>query len=751
MSPFPIGGALAGHTPVRRAMVMAAVLFVASLGAAVLGAGTASAVQRESITSVVFNGSASAPSVTVNGANLGTIAKLGRSKHACGSTPTGFDYGKKFLFADTTDGWNAGEGKPTYDCIGVVVQSYSPEKIVFTFGSDYGVYPVGSGVALLNSGDQFTMRIWKASFAGTAGYTTGTAQSFTTTTPANSTLSLGNGDSDSAAVSGNATDGTPTGTVTFYECGSTASAEPCTSKADPVGSPVGVTAGSDDTSSASSMSFTPSSAGYWCFAAYYSGDSNYAASADTTTDECFDVTVLDGVTSIVSDENSFCGVVASGGVDCWGAGSDGQLGNGTFSGGAAGAVEGVGGIGTLTGVTSLVGDGYGSDGDSFCAVVASGGVDCWGAGSYGQLGNGTFSDSASPVAVEAVGGTGTLTGVTSVVGDGYGSDGVSYCAVLASGGVDCWGYGSHGQLGNGTFYTTGGDGSAAPVEVEGVGGTGTLTGVTSVVGDGYGFCGLLGSGGVDCWGYGDNGQLGDGFIYPTGNEGSATPVEVEGVGGTGTLADVASVVSSGISFCALVASGGVDCWGSGADGQLGSDTIPDTASPVAVEGVGGTGTLIGVANIATDEEDTYCVVLTSGGVDCWGTGGYGQLGNGTFSLYAVTPVAVVGVGGAGTLTGVTNVVGADNFDNGDGFCAVLGSGGVDCWGYGYDGELGNGVFYTSNPEYSVTPVTVEAVGGVGTLTGVTSLAGDGEGYCALLASGGVDCWGDGIATPAEVG
>jgi hypothetical protein len=118
---------------------------------------------------------------------------------------------------------------------------------------------------------------------------------------------------------------------------------------------------------------------------------------------------------------------------------------------------------------------------------------------------------------------------------------------------------------------------------------------------------------------------------------------------------------------------------------------------------------------------------------------------------------------------VTNVVGTDSFSNGDGFCAVLASGGVDCWGYGYDGELGNGMFYTSNPEYTVTPVTVEGVGGAGTLTGITSLAGDGDGYCALLTSGGVDCWGyghdgelgDGIfytnnpsygsATPVEVG
>ena len=112
----------------------------------------------------------------------------------------------------------------------------------------------------------------------------------TTTTPATSSILIGSANSDGAVVSGNATYGSPTGTVTFWECGPTASPEPCTSLTKLVGSPVGVTAGGNDTSSASSVSFTPSSTGYWCFAGYYSGDSNYAASSDTATDGCFYVT-----------------------------------------------------------------------------------------------------------------------------------------------------------------------------------------------------------------------------------------------------------------------------------------------------------------------------------------------------------------------------------------------------------------------------------------------------------------------------
>ena len=59
----------------------------------------------------------------------------------------------------------------------------------------------------------------------------------TTTTPASSSILIGSANSDGAVVSGNATYGSPTGTVTFWECGPTASPEPCTSLTKLVGAP----------------------------------------------------------------------------------------------------------------------------------------------------------------------------------------------------------------------------------------------------------------------------------------------------------------------------------------------------------------------------------------------------------------------------------------------------------------------------------------------------------------------------------
>ncbi len=42
----------------------------------------------------------------------------------------------------------------------------------------------------------------------------------------------------------------------------------------------------------------------------------------------------------------------------------------------------------------------------------------------------------------------------------------------------------------------------------------TLTGVSAMVSDGSGYCALFGSGGVNCWGSGSNGDLGNGTSTP---------------------------------------------------------------------------------------------------------------------------------------------------------------------------------------------------------------------------------------------
>jgi hypothetical protein len=111
--------------------------------------------------------------------------------------------------------------------------------------------------------------------------------------PAQTGIGLGTTDTDVATATGNSTDGIPTGTVGFFACGPTVVPTPCTSTTDPVGSPVTLNASTGpDASTATSIPFTPSAPGYWCFGSAYSGGGSYPASSDTTTDQCFDVNAV---------------------------------------------------------------------------------------------------------------------------------------------------------------------------------------------------------------------------------------------------------------------------------------------------------------------------------------------------------------------------------------------------------------------------------------------------------------------------
>jgi len=106
------------------------------------------------------------------------------------------------------------------------------------------------------------------------------------TAPPNITLGPSGSVSDSATVSGNPTGGKPTGTVVFYVCQTgttqTQTDGPCPATGTPEDAGESLVTGSDDVSTAASSSFTPTSAGTWCFSSVYEGDTNYSAQQDNT-------------------------------------------------------------------------------------------------------------------------------------------------------------------------------------------------------------------------------------------------------------------------------------------------------------------------------------------------------------------------------------------------------------------------------------------------------------------------------------
>ena len=86
------------------------------------------------------------------------------------------------------------------------------------------------------------------------------------------------------------------------------------------------------------------------------------------------------------------------------------------------------------------------------------------------------------------------------------------------------------------------------------------------------------------------------------------------------------------------------CWGSNGFGQLGDNSIIDKLTPVQVLGVGGVGNLANVSQISGGAFHT-CAIITSGLAYCWGGNGNGQLGDGTTNG-ALTPVRILDVGGS---------------------------------------------------------------------------------------------------------
>jgi alpha-tubulin suppressor-like RCC1 family protein len=424
---------------------------------------------------------------------------------------------------------------------------------------------------------------------------------------------------------------------------------------------------------------------------------------------------LSNITSLTASFEGGCAVTTSGNVYCWGQDflfAGGSLGNDYQTDSfATSPVEVFGVMPTnnyLTGITDI-GVGFGST----CAI-ASGDAYCWGSsiGNSGQISSGT------PMAVSGVGGSGTLSGLSSIYPLKLGG-----CALSSAGNVYCWGDNGADELGNGTSTT-----SNTPVEVSGPSGGGTyLSGVTSVSGGFYSSCAVSG-GNVYCWGNNSYGQLGN---NTTTN--SNLPVEVIGVGGVGYLSSIVSVNANGYTSCALSSAGNVYCWGYNVHGELGNNTTTNSSLPVEVMGVGGSGFLSNIANLGEggNSYNNICTVSLAGEVYCWGDNTNGQLGNGT-TTGSLSPVEVVGVGGSGFLSGIATVSTASLNT-----CAVTASGGnVYCWGDNADGELGNNSMVDSS-----TPVEVTGVGGSGFLSGIVSINISSSVSCALATAGEAYCWG----------
>jgi alpha-tubulin suppressor-like RCC1 family protein len=445
---------------------------------------------------------------------------------------------------------------------------------------------------------------------------------------------------------------------------------------------------------------------------------------------------LSDVKSAVSGGDTECAVLSTGGVDCWGGNAYGEVGNGTI-----GYLDGIyyydtpQSVSVITNAVSLS-----SSGDSWCAVLSTGDVECWGYNDVGEVGNGTIG---SPDGAD--GGYGTpqeVSGISNAVS--LASDDEGYCAVLSNGGVDCWGDNLVGELGDGTV---GGPDGCASNENSCADTPQAVSGITDAVSlssdHDESYCAVLSSGSVECWGRNDDGELGNGTI--------GGPDSIDGYGDGENLYgyDTPQVttgntnavrVSSGLQadgYCAVLSTGGIDCWGYNGDGELGNGSVNgpdgngnDSDTPQSVTGIANAVSL-------SAGQLGYCAMLSTGGVECWGWNPDGELGNGTVG--GPDGSANAGYDTPQEVTGLTDAVSIAN--DGLSYCAMLSTGGIDCWGNNGEGELGNGKFDGPDGQYGYA-TDYDTPQMVLNMTEAVSISDDGYGYCAVLSNGGLDCWGD---------
>lgn len=352
--------------------------------------------------------------------------------------------------------------------------------------------------------------------------------------------------------------------------------------------------------------------------------------------------VTDGWASgIAVGEYHSCAITRNGGVKCWGENDYSQAGDIPFHPANDTRPWAVDVIGLNGPVTALIAE---PDSDYTCALLDDGNMQCWG---Y------RFGSFASAVP--------ELAGSVKAIAAGK----EHTCVLVEDGRVKCWGSNYRGQLGIGVF----GGFSATPMEVIG------LADVVALSAGSYYTCAVTRSGGVKCWGGGQDGQLGNGAFWN-----QAQPADVAGLN-SGAIA----VAGGGNHTCALLAGGAVKCWGANGNGQLGAGAAdPALATPVDVVGLPAP-----VASLALGDRHT-CAQLVDGRFRCWGGNALGQLGDGTRTNRATPtavleldmPIAAVSAGGVHT-------------------CAVLMNGGVKCWGFNIKGQLGDGT-----KTDSLTPVDV---------------------------------------------
>ena len=337
-------------------------------------------------------------------------------------------------------------------------------------------------------------------------------------------------------------------------------------------------------------------------------------------------------TKVSAGSNHACALVDNGTVHCWGHNTFGELGNGTNTDSAFATP-----VSALTDATDI------SAGFSFtCAVRGDGTVWCWGRGA--NLGRGSMIDSNVPV---------QATGITDAIAIGTGAGhACAKAGLLALARLYCWGDNGDGQLGLGDNVDRL---TAQQVGLLGVGGFS--------LGIGHTCARMVADSTVRCWGQNTSGQLGNNSLIS-----SNVPVQVN------LITSATAVAAGGNHSCARLADSTLRCWGSNSFGQLGDATSTDRLQATPVVGIS-TAVSVSLGQVSS------CAALADGTLRCWGSNGNAALGTGSLSpLFSTVPLPVLKISNAAQVSAGSTFA-----------CTRLNTGSVRCWGSSGFGQTGSGL------------------------------------------------------------
>lgn len=480
-----------------------------------------------------------------------------------------------------------------------------------------------------------------------------------------------------------------------------------------------------------------------------------------------------GITKISVGLTHVC-AIKNNNLYCWGANTQGELGQGTQNAGSPTPLQ-VTGIGSVVDVwagtygtcaKNSLGEAYcwgnnnngevrfpTSDAEEFvtrtpefdnasfmsfsytvCAIT-SGELKCRGRNHYGGLGTNQAGSQVDPVLKTVVGGESNVTDINTD------QEGNQMCFVR-SGQIYCTGYGGFGNLADGfePIYAA----PALGANFSGAGGASRIALGTAHA------CGIFSGGAVKCWGDNNMGRAGNLLldrIY-------LLPTEIKNL--TSGYTDIAV---GGNGSCAISSTNELKCWGTGY--LRGVNSTSNSGNPVTPIGMESNVTNVSIYALGS----TVCAVK-SGKAYCWGDNVNGALGTGDtvnqFKPYEITALGTdvvqssvggyhtcfrkadgtvwcAGLSGAGQLgqgdltarythTQVPGITTATSIaTSGSGACAILADKTLKCWGSYHGTGTGN----------KTSPVTVTA------LSNVTKIVSNHWNICALDDSG-IKCWGDNV-------